>query len=180
MTIYIMASAVRIPQVLYRPSRLTKQCTFQYLSPVLFPQVLLSRQASGLSLRGKTDNKGKMITPPRKKKKARSTFRQYDLKKMEQFSLCDAMRYILTLLLSHFTYLMESEQLYNSFRSRSPPHIFKIRPRSQDPHLKKRPCSAQPPPTPSSCQHQSKNRCDLPLAWAHCDSSFGRRRNSVR
>lgn len=179
MTTYIMASAVKIPQVLHRSSRLTKQCTFQYLSPVLFPQVLLSRQASGLSLRGKTDNKGKMITPPRKKKKARSTFRQYDLKKMEQFSLCDAMRYILILLLSHFTYLMEREQLYNSFRSRSPLHIFKIRPRSQDPHLKKRPCSAQPPPTPSSCQHQSKNRRDLPLAGAHCDSSSGRRRNSV-
>lgn len=102
MTINIMASAIKIPQILRRPSRPTKQCTFQYLSPIFFPQIVLSRQASGLSLRGKTDNKGKMITPPKKKKKARSTFRQYDLKKMEQFSLCDAMRYTLTLLLSKF------------------------------------------------------------------------------
>lgn len=102
MTINIMALAIKVPQVLCRPSRPTKQCTFQYLSPIFFPQVILSRQASGLSLRGKTDNKGKMITPPKKKRKARSTFRQYDLKKMEQFSLCDAMRYTLPLLLSYF------------------------------------------------------------------------------
>lgn len=97
-----MAPRVNIPQILHRASRPTKQCTFQYLSRIFFPQVLLSRQASGLSLRGKTDNRGKMITPPKKKKKARSTFRQHDLKKMEQFSLCDAMRYTLTLTLCHF------------------------------------------------------------------------------
>ena len=148
-----MAMAAKIPQILHHPPRRTKQCTFQYLSHIFFPQVLLSRQASGLSLRGKTDNKGKMITPPKKKKKARSTFRQYDLKKMEQFSLCDAMRYTSTLLLSHFTYLMGCEQLYNCLRSWSPPHIFKIRPCAQDPHLEKWPCSAQPHSTTSSCQH---------------------------
>lgn len=175
-----MASRVNIPQILYRASRPTKQCTFQYLSRIFFPQVLLSRQASGLSLRGKTDNRGKMITPPKKKKKARPTFRQYDLKKMEQFSLCDAMRYTLTLVLCHFTSLIECKQLHNSFRSWSLPHIFKIRPRAQDPYLEKRPYCAQPPPTPSSCQHQPKNRCDLPLAWALCDGSSGHRRHSSR
>ena len=172
--------AVNIPQILHQASRPTKQCTFQYLSRVFFPQVHFSRQASGLSLRGKTDNKGKMTAPPKKKKKARSTFRQYDLKKMEQFSLCDAMRYTLTFILSHLTYLIECEQLHNSFRSWSLPHIFKIRPRAQDSHLEKRSCCAQPSPTPSSCQHQSKNRSDLPLAWALCDGSSGRRRHSGR
>jgi large subunit ribosomal protein L1 len=33
---------------------------------------------------------------PKKKKKARNTFLQYDLKKTEQFSLVDAMQYVLS------------------------------------------------------------------------------------
>jgi len=30
----------------------------------------------------------------KKKKKPRTTFKQYDMKELEQFSLCDAMRYV--------------------------------------------------------------------------------------
>ncbi|KAL8697260.1 MAG: hypothetical protein Q9201_007213 [Fulgogasparrea decipioides] len=47
------------------------------------------RHASGKSV---GDNRAR--DQPKKKKKARITFKEYDLKDAEQFSLCDAMRYI--------------------------------------------------------------------------------------
>ncbi|KAL8948577.1 MAG: hypothetical protein Q9222_005246 [Ikaeria aurantiellina] len=47
------------------------------------------RYASGKSL-----GVSRAKDQPKKKKKARITFKQYDLKDAEQFSLCDAMRYI--------------------------------------------------------------------------------------
>ncbi|KAL8694576.1 MAG: hypothetical protein Q9224_003542 [Gallowayella concinna] len=47
------------------------------------------RHASGKSIGDKRER-----DQPKKKKKARTDFKQYDLKNAEQFSLCDAMRYI--------------------------------------------------------------------------------------
>lgn len=46
------------------------------------------RYASGKSIGDRRER-----DQPKKKKKARTVFKQYDLKNAEQFSLCDAMRY---------------------------------------------------------------------------------------
>ncbi len=46
------------------------------------------RYASGKSIGDKRER-----DQPKKKRKSRTVFKQYDLKNAEQFSLCDAMRY---------------------------------------------------------------------------------------
>lgn len=92
-----MATTTKIPQLFHRSYRPTIKFSSQYSSPLqifLLP-FLSQRHATGISLRGKV-GKGEAVKKeqPKKKKKARLTFRQYDLKDMTQFSLCDAMRYI--------------------------------------------------------------------------------------
>ncbi|KAL8711512.1 MAG: hypothetical protein Q9220_004171 [cf. Caloplaca sp. 1 TL-2023] len=62
---------------------------YAHLAALRYANAAPIRCASGKSI---GDNRAR--DQPKKKKKTRITFKQYDLKNAEQFSLCDAMRYI--------------------------------------------------------------------------------------
>jgi hypothetical protein len=70
------------------------------MTPTLFQPVFRARFASdkkSVASKGQNPQKNKKkgeIT--KKKKKLRTTYVEYDLKDAEQFSLCDAMRYVYT------------------------------------------------------------------------------------
>jgi len=65
-------------------------CQSHPLPPRIFLPSLEVRHASGSS---QNSGKFKKKDAP-KKRKPRNTFKQYDIKKEDQFALCDAMRYL--------------------------------------------------------------------------------------
>lgn len=91
-TSHIMATTTKIPQLLHQSYRPSMKPTSQQLSPLqifLLP-FLSQRNASGLSLKGKGEATKE---ESKKRKKVRVMYRSYDLKKITQFALCDAIRY---------------------------------------------------------------------------------------
>jgi large subunit ribosomal protein L1 len=61
-----------------------------YAAPPVKSKKVLDKPKSGSSNPQKNKKKGE---PDKKKKKARTTYLQYDQRDLETFSLCDAMRY---------------------------------------------------------------------------------------
>lgn len=73
------------PRSLIAPLSRVTTCTFAACRHQFAPAAALPYQ----TIRSATTK-----AQPKKKKKARNTFLQYDLKKAEQFSLVDAMQYV--------------------------------------------------------------------------------------
>jgi hypothetical protein len=59
------------------------------------PKILSKKEKAGIASKGQNPQKNKKKDDGgRKKKKARTTFKTYDSKDAEMFSLCDAMRFV--------------------------------------------------------------------------------------
>ncbi|KAL8731995.1 MAG: hypothetical protein Q9181_004111 [Wetmoreana brouardii] len=85
-----MATPASFPRrVALQHVRTTVQLNAHLLTLRNVNRAVAVRHASGKSV---GDNRAR--DQPKRKKKARITFKEYDLKDAEQFSLCDAMRYI--------------------------------------------------------------------------------------
>lgn len=82
-----MASTISIPRSCLRGHRSSLYLGFHLSALQNCVSPVIKRHASGSN---KSDSRSK--DQNKKKRKARATFLQYDLKAAEQFSLCDAMR----------------------------------------------------------------------------------------
>jgi large subunit ribosomal protein L1 len=58
------------------------------------PKILSKKEKAGIASKGQNPQKNKKKDAPQKKRKARTTYKTYDLKDAEMFSLCDAMRFV--------------------------------------------------------------------------------------
>lgn len=73
--------------------------------------------ATGANSANAAKYKRKELSTAQKKKKQRSHFVNHDLKEMEQYALCDAMRYVLVLVTLIYSLLILS-QIHTGLRSR--------------------------------------------------------------
>lgn len=82
-----MATTAVVPRIPLQKLRTTIQLNAHLAALRYANRAIPIRHASGKSI---GDNRAR--DQPKKKRKARTEFKQYDLKDEEQFSLCDAMR----------------------------------------------------------------------------------------
>lgn len=82
-----MNTPLRVPRASLQRLRTSVQLNAHLLA-LRNADLTYVRYASGKSIGDRRER-----DQPKKKKKARTVFKQYDLKNAEQFSLCDAMRY---------------------------------------------------------------------------------------
>ena len=57
-------------------------------------KIISKKEKAGPASKGQNPQKNKKKDAPQKKRKARTTYKTYDLKDAEMFSLCDAMRFV--------------------------------------------------------------------------------------
>jgi len=87
-----LASPVR-QSILHLPQKALIP-TFQVRHAAFKPRTLSKKEKAGILTAPPKKKSTKKGEKEQKKRKPRTTYRQYDLKDAEQFSLCDAMRYV--------------------------------------------------------------------------------------